>query len=324
MTDVTVTVLIPTYNRACYVGHAIQSVLRQTFRNLELLVLDDGSTDDTETVVRAIRDPRLRYVRCPHRGISATLNTGVREAQGRYIARLDSDDEWLPELLATETAVLDAQPDVGLVYGRAQAMDAAGHPLPFTRGYALRHPGDSFRSMLVDDSTNISVVVRRSCFDQAGLFDETLMAHEDWDMWLRVARHYRFAFVDATLARFRVHDANLTAPVSAVYPHLLDTRPRVLDKAFADPTLPTAYRSVQPIAYRTVFLGIALAWWNVGQWRRAARAVGQAYRQGGNPLTTTVHLLWLAIFRVVGRYGWAQCLREWQAGLRRRWHARGG
>src|SRR5512139_2675174 len=124
MTDVAVTVLIPTFNRTRYVGHAIRSVLQQTRRDLELLVLDDGSTDDTEAVVRAVSDARVRYVRCPHRGISATLNTGIGLARGPYIARLDSDDEWLPELLATETAVLDADPDVGLVYGRAQAMDA--------------------------------------------------------------------------------------------------------------------------------------------------------------------------------------------------------
>jgi glycosyltransferase involved in cell wall biosynthesis len=319
---VAVTVLIPTYNRSRYVGHAIRSVLQQTFRDLELLVLDDGSTDDTEEVVRAIDDPRVRYVRCPHRGISATLNTGVRLARGRYVARLDSDDEWLPDSLARETAVLNEQLDVGLVYGRAQAMDAAGRPLPSTRGYALRYPADSFRSMLVDDSTNISVLVRRECFDRVGLFDESLTAHEDWDMWLRVARHYRFAFVDAILARFRVHGANLTAPASPVFAQLLETRSRVLDKAFGDPYLPRVYRSVKPLAYRTLLLGNALAWWKLRQWRRAGGALGQAYRQGGNPLATTAHVLWLAIFRVIGAYRWAQRLRQWQADLRRRWRAR--
>ena len=320
MTDVAVTVLIPTYNRARYVGHAIQSVLQQTRRDLELLVLDDGSTDETEAVVRAVNDARVRYIRCPHRGISATLNTGVRLAQGRYIARLDSDDEWLPEMLATETQVLDAQPDVGLVYGRAEAMDAAGHRLPITRAYALRFPTDALRSMLIDDSTcNIAVVVRRECFDRVGLFDETFIAHEDWDMWLRVARHYRFAFVDAILARFRLHDENLTGTQSPLFAQLIETRPRVLDKAFTDPSLPPAYRSVKPLAYRSVFLGIALAWWNQQQWRRAARALRQAYRQGGNPLATTAHVLWFALFRVIGRYRWAQGLREWQANARRRW-----
>ncbi len=323
MADVAVTVLMPTYNRACYVGHAIRSVLQQTFGDFELLVLDDGSTDDTETVVRAITDPRVRYVRCPHRGISATLNTGVRLARGRYIARLDSDDEWLPEMLATETAVLAVQPEVGLVYARAQAMDAAGHPLAITRGYPLRFPDDALRSMLVDDSTcNIAVVVRRTCLDQAGLFDEAFLAHEDWDMWLRVACRSRFAFVDAVLARFRLHDANLTGPASPLFTQLLETRPRVLDKAFADPNLPPASRAVKPLAYRTVFLSIALAWWNLRQWDRAADALARAYQQGGNPLVTTAHAVWLAIFRVIGRYSWAQRLRDWQADLRRRWQAR--
>jgi hypothetical protein len=109
------------HDRERYVREAIDSVLGQTFGDLELIVVDDGSTDGTAAAVAAVGDPRLRYVGQPHRGIGAAMNTGLRAARGRYVARLDSDDVWLPDLLATQVAVLESRPEVDVVYGRAQA-----------------------------------------------------------------------------------------------------------------------------------------------------------------------------------------------------------
>ena len=128
------------------------------------------------------------------------MNTGIRESRGRYIARLDSDDQWLPELLETEVAILDARPEIGLVYSKGQWATSDLTPLPETIGHAPHFPDDTLRSMLWGDPTcNITVVVRRECFDRAGLFDESLAASEDWDMWLRTSVYYRFFFVDRVL-----------------------------------------------------------------------------------------------------------------------------
>jgi glycosyltransferase involved in cell wall biosynthesis len=123
-----VTVIIPTFNRARYLTEAIQSVLGQTFPDYELIVVDDGSTDGTAAVLEGFGDSRLRVLRQENHGISAAMNAGLRAAQGEYIARLDSDDVWFPNLLAYETRVLDSRPDIGVVYARAQAMSANGTP----------------------------------------------------------------------------------------------------------------------------------------------------------------------------------------------------
>lgn len=128
-----VTVVIPTYDRARYLGEAIRSVLDQVFADFEVLVVDDGSADDTAGMVHAIRDARLQYLRRPHRGIGAALNAGLRGARGRYVARLDSDDVWLPAMLETLVPVLDARPEVGVAYARGQAMDQQGSPLCWRR-----------------------------------------------------------------------------------------------------------------------------------------------------------------------------------------------
>src|SRR5215470_8377417 len=105
-----VTVIIPTFNRVAYLGEAIRSVLTQTSTDFELIVVDDGSTDGTSAMLNSTHDPRLRCQRQSHRGISAAMNAGIRAAQGVYLARLDSDDVWRPEMLQTATALLDARP----------------------------------------------------------------------------------------------------------------------------------------------------------------------------------------------------------------------
>ena len=134
-----VTVVIPTFNRAHYLAEAIQSVLNQTVADYELIVVDDGSTDETSAVLAGFKDPRLCVFRQEHRGISAAMNAGLRAARGEYIARLDSDDVWFADLLEQETAVLDSHPDVGVVYARAQAMSANGTPREHYVGQGFRY-----------------------------------------------------------------------------------------------------------------------------------------------------------------------------------------
>jgi glycosyltransferase involved in cell wall biosynthesis len=143
----TVSVLMPCWNRERFIGDAIRSILAQTFTDLELIVVDDGSTDGTRAVVASFDDPRLRCLSCEHRGISAAMNAGLAAAQGKFIARLDSDDWWMPDMLATQIAMLDARPDVGLVYARGECTDSDWKPLSMAWGYPLRYPDQTFRSI---------------------------------------------------------------------------------------------------------------------------------------------------------------------------------
>jgi len=206
-----VTVVIPTYNRARFIAEAIKSVLEQTFRDFELIVVDDGSTDDTAAVVSRFTDPRLRYVYQTNQERSAARNHGIRLAQGEYVAFLDSDDVWLPAKLEYQVALLDARPAVGLAYTGAYIFE---DQLTFTE-QRPRWRGQVLKALLMEDNvvcgSGATPLVRRACFARVGGFDETASIYgvEDWDMWVRLATAgYEFDFVSQPLARCRVHGTN--------------------------------------------------------------------------------------------------------------------
>jgi glycosyltransferase involved in cell wall biosynthesis len=313
-----VTVIIPTYNRAHFLFDSVRSVLDQTFDDLELIVVDDGSTDDTDELLATIDDPRLRTLKLEHRGISAAVNAGIRIARGRYVARQDSDDIWLPDLLATLVSLLDSRPDVGFVYARCEETDAELNPLGKFRGRPPRFPDDSLLSLLYADCTcNITIVARRFCFDEAGPYDESLEIHEDWDMWLRVAKRHAMAFVDRPLALVRLHDGNITSSRSTVWARNVEGRLRVLDKVFAS-HLPPAARAFKPIAYRNASVEAGSTWLYIGHPGRALRTYARALRRGGNPFATLARILWYPTNNyVLVRFGWGRRLLDWIAALRR-------
>jgi len=313
-----VSVIVPVWNRERWVREAIDSVLAQTFTDFEVIVVDDGSTDGTLDALAAIEDPRVRVVRGQHGGVSAAMNRGLAEACGRYVARVDSDDVWLPEMLATQVRVLDERPEIGVVYARAQGMAADGTLTSDVWGIPPRHPGDDFRSMVEGDFTcNITTVARRELLERAGGFDETLRTSEDWDIWLRVARHARFAFTDRVLARFRWHEENLTGPRSS---DDLEARTRVLDKLFADPDVPPRVRAMAPVAYRNVYVGIGLLRLTRREWRRAGRAFGRALSSGANPIGTLARIGWFTLdWWYLGHRPWGRRFIDWQSRTRRRW-----
>jgi glycosyltransferase involved in cell wall biosynthesis len=293
--DPVVTVLMPTYNRAPLLRDAIDSVLGQRAGDLELIVVDDGSTDDTATVVASYGDSRVRYLARPHLGISAALNAGITYARGCYVARLDSDDRWTSDLLATLVAVLESRPDAGVASGLGQAMDAAGRPLPYTLGHRPRFPEDDLRSLLFDDWTcNVALLVRRTCLADAGPYDETLIANEDWDMWLRVARRHRFVFVDRVLAYVRRHDGSLTATTSPHFAAVLDGRVVPLDKLFGDRDLPAAVRAQRRSAYANLHMFRGLRWLQARARARAVRELGRALRTADHRTVMAARIVWRA------------------------------
>ncbi len=198
-----VSVVIPTYDRASTVVRAIQSVLTQTYPNLEIIVVDDGSTDNTREVVQHLHDPRLRYIRHEgNQGGSAARNTGIEVAAGDYIAFLDSDDEWLPEKLEKQVQLLQgSEPAVGAVYAGFAIINEHGEcttvTIPKYRGVIL---AELFSANSV--GTTSSVMVRRECISQVGVFDPAMASCQDWDMWIRLAKHYKFDFVPEALVYY--------------------------------------------------------------------------------------------------------------------------
>ncbi|MFW5634392.1 MAG: glycosyltransferase family 2 protein [Erythrobacter sp.] len=198
-----VSVVIPAYNRAATLGRAVASVLAQDHRALEVIVVDDGSTDATPEVIAGLADPRLRSVRQPNRGVSAARNRGIAEARGDFIAFLDSDDEWLPGKLARQLAVFAASGrEVGLVYGGLEILGADG-----VRSILPRHVGPVFEPLLVENvlfGFSSNALMRSEVFETVGGFDESLPAIEDYDLALRIARFFRIAAVPEPISRY--HD----------------------------------------------------------------------------------------------------------------------
>ncbi len=315
-----VTVIVPTRDRRRYLDEAIRSVLAQTFADLELLVVDDGSTDGTGDLVKAVEDPRLCYIHQPPAGIGAALNRGLRRARGRYVARLDSDDVWHRDMLETLLPVLESRADVGVVYARGQAMDERGRRFPNLQGLPERFPGDSLRSLVYDDGTcNVALLARRECFERAGYYDEDLVASEDWDMWLRVARHYRFSFVDKVVVAIRLHDGNLTGPSSPHFAEVLGARTVPLDKLFRDPDLPPRVRALRAAAYANVHLFRGQRWLQAGEPGRALRSLGAAVRTSEDRLTMIARIVWFVLaVPVLGRSASGRRALAALADLRRR------
>ena len=226
MNKPTVSVVIPAYNYGQFVIEAVDSVLTQTFTDFELIVVDDGSTDDTRDRLAPYLD-RIRYIRQENRGLSAARNAGIRAAHGRLIAFLDADDTWMPNKLAVQVPVILAHEDVGLIACTSRRFD---EPVPG------EVPSPATTEISVDElviRTRFgpgSVICRTECFDACGLFDEELRSAEDRDMWIRIARKYRVLCLEAPLWRYRVHHTSMSYNV----PRMWTAQKMVLRKVFRD------------------------------------------------------------------------------------------
>jgi glycosyltransferase involved in cell wall biosynthesis len=185
-----VSVIMPAHNTAAYVGEAVRSALSQTFADLEVIAIDDGSTDETGEILRhlASEDGRVRIVTNPQAtGVPAARNKGIRAARGAFMALLDSDDFWLPEFLATQMAAFDRCPGASLVSGNARELGGPLDGRPYRAGSG-EPSAVSLLAMIERENTMcIMTVFRREVFDALNGFDEALRRNEDYDFWLRAA-----------------------------------------------------------------------------------------------------------------------------------------
>ncbi|HVN27001.1 MAG TPA: glycosyltransferase [Candidatus Binataceae bacterium] len=288
--------VIPTFNRERFLAEAIDSVLNQTLSELELIVVDDGSTDSTPELVNAIHDDRLRYIAQSNRGLSAALNRGLENSRAEYIARLDSDDIFLADALAVMMAAIQTQPSDTIVWARGQLMDAHGRLQPRTRGSREHFSGEMLRSLLYEDcTTSPAMLIPRSCYARVGPYDETLGAGEDWDMALRLARHFPFHFVDRIVVRIREHDGAMTARNSPKLVEFLNTRNEPLDKLFSDPQLPANMLALRPFAYTNLYIFRGRMWIYARNFRNAARELYRAMVTTDTPAKTALAIVWRVI-----------------------------
>lgn len=198
-----VSVIIPNYNHAQYLGDAIRSVLAQTYRNYEIIVIDDGSTDNSRAVATEFGE-RVNYIYQNNAGLSAARNTGINASNGSLIGVLDADDMYEPDYLNVLVAALQEHPDAAGVYCGYQFVDDLNRPLPQVEARQVKP--DRLYAALLEGNFFVpeSIFLRRSVYEDVGLFDESLRACEDWDVWLRVAKKYKLIHSPKILTRHRI------------------------------------------------------------------------------------------------------------------------
>ena len=229
--SVSVSVVLPTYNRLRYLRDAIGSVFAQTFTDWELVIADDGSEEETcHYLSRLAGDPRLQILFLPHTGNpAAARNLALRRARGHYVAFLDSDDVWLPEKLARQVAALRADAAARWNYCAVRRIGADGAVMEAdTKRVFVAHCGAIFRQILTLEASiaTPAVLAERALIEQAGAFDEQQPHFEDYDLWLRLIRLSDVGVVAEPLVCVRSHDQHYTADRIAVY----QARSRLLDK----------------------------------------------------------------------------------------------
>lgn len=207
----TISVIIPTYNRAHLIARAIKSVLSQSYQDIELIIIDDGSFDNTEMIIKQFQesDKRIKYIiHDKNKGGSAARNTGIKAANGEYIAFLDSDDEWLLEKLERQMRIFESSsPETGIVYTGIIYIDEMNEDnnLKYT---IPKKRGSIYEDLLVNNwvGTTSTIMIRKECFEKSGLFDESLPGCQDWEMWIRLAKEYQFDFVKDPLIKYYHHN----------------------------------------------------------------------------------------------------------------------
>lgn len=272
--SVRVSIITPCYNHAHYLPDAVNSILAQTLSDWEAIIVDDGSTDDTREVAAQFDDPRIRYIYQENQGLSAARNTGIRAAQGQFLAFLDADDGWDTRFLEVCVSILAAQDEMTGVVTRARFIDPNGVILPRIGGQVVSP--DRVRSRLLEGGffPVHAVLVRAAAVHRAGLFDESLTSVEDWDLWLRITgQGGLFHFIPEPLVRYRVAPESMSTNAGRMHANCM----AVLTKQFGTPdgdprSWPTEKRHGYAFTYRSAAYGYIAQQEADQGWRHLARA----------------------------------------------------
>lgn len=267
-----VSVVIPAYNVERYVGYAIESVLAQTYRDIEILVVDDGSTDGTREAIEPYCD-RVSYIYQDNRGLAGARNTGVYRSTGEYLAFLDSDDRFLPTMLDHLTGALESSPRAGLAAGGFEYVDQSLNHIGYVYPWLLS-PAVSMESVMWGGlTTTNAVVLRRSWFDRVGGFDETFRAAEDLDLWYRLCgAGCEMTWVRNVVSQYRIHTASMTRRIDEHFDFVF----RALDKCFDSGAAPDSVRDNKRKLYANKRLGKAGRHYAVGDSESAKAEINRA------------------------------------------------
>ena len=249
-----VSVIIPTYNYARFIGQAIDSVLAQTYQDFDIIVVDDGSTDDTRE--RVARFPQVRYLYQANQGIAPARNTGLRASRSELVVFLDADDRLLPEALATGVGCLNANPDCAFVSGHWEIVSNFFHPLPTSPIVCVT--SDHYRAFLDYNyiGTVGQVMFRRPILESVGGFDSSVPGCDDIELYLRIARDHRVACHDKVVMQHRRHGSNTSGKREMMLRSMLQVYQSQLPYVQGKPELENVQR--KGIEFCQKFLAIEL------------------------------------------------------------------
>jgi glycosyltransferase involved in cell wall biosynthesis len=235
-----VSVIVPCYNHSKYIEQCITSIFNQTYANIELIVIDDGSKDDSFEKLKQLQKKNTFILESqPNMGLSKTLNKAITKyAKGKYVACIASDDYWHPSKTETQVKYFESHPEMGFIFSKAYKINDTGKitgVLP-----DVKVPECSFNTLILNSCIPaLTVMINKKAMDEVGLFDEDSYI-EDWDMWLRIADKYPFAFVDEFLAYYRLHGTN----ISSNYTKMLEAKKRLIGRWHKHPLYSKAYDNI--------------------------------------------------------------------------------
>ncbi len=227
MTEGLVSVIVPVFNRQDYVAETIESIVKQTYKNIEIIIINDGSTDNSEKIIRTFQSQYpdiINVINQQNQGQVKARNNGLKIARGEFIAFLDSDDVWLLDKLEKQVCLFNKK--VGLVYSGVQYIDTWGNVIGEEQ-CDQNIKGAVYEKLIVKNRmTGGTVIVRNEALKKVGLFDETFEAAENWDLWIRVTQFYEVNFVDEALLKYRKHSGNMSSNNTL----MLDATHSILEK----------------------------------------------------------------------------------------------
>ncbi len=249
-----VAAIIPCFNARRFVADAVHSALVQTYPRVQIVVIDDGSTDRPGDVLRPFQD-RIKFVAQPHQGLAAARNRGIAETEAELIALLDADDRWHQDKIRRQVAVLESRPECCLVYTARQLIDKVGEPIQEgTTWYPLPpepvHGECLLELVRANRLMSSSVLFWRAALSAGSWFDQRLAACEDWDLWLRLAERYQIGYVDEPLTEIRVHDSNMTLDARQMYASSLQVWEQIIRRGQRKEAVALAQAILLPAAHR--------------------------------------------------------------------------
>jgi len=270
-----VSVIIPTYNRANWLKKSVQSVLDQTLNNIEIIIINNYSIDDTLETINAFNDNRIRIINFKNEGIIArSRNQGIIQSSGKYIAFLDDDDLWCPDKLELQVNYIESHPEFDLVYSDALIIDGNENRKDLLINPNLAKEGDIFLDLLFRNFIpNITILMKREIIELVGLIneDKSIMSAEDYEYWLRASLKSKFGYINRPLALYRVHDENVSSTL--IRPLLWQ---RVFTRLLNNPDVPEEYYNKINYHIERFNADVSVYYWSNSD-RKTARLYAKKY-----------------------------------------------